>query len=94
MPKPQALPGSTSRGPRAELPPGPLDPRYVLAQIVDPKEEANLKPVVIRVVGSKLIIESEDKEALRLMNDLLRVYMSEGTKPSDRCHRTLFVSVI
>ncbi|MDB5307519.1 MAG: hypothetical protein JWO38_1721, partial [Gemmataceae bacterium] len=79
MPLPQPLPGE----PKSELPVGPRDPRYVLFQIVDPAAKADQKPVVIRVIGNQLTIESEDPVALQMVNDLLRQYRQAGNKPNE-----------
>lgn len=76
MPPPTPLPGEK----KSALPTGPRDPRYVLAQLIDPEAKKDLKPVIIRVIGNKLVIESEDPAALQLINDLLRLYVQNGTK--------------
>ena len=78
MPPPAPLPnnGKTSR-----LPSGPYDPRFVLAQIVDPAKQ-ELKPVVITVVGNRLVIESDDPAALTIVNELVRLYASQA-KPDE-----------
>jgi type II secretory pathway component GspD/PulD (secretin) len=91
MPPPMPLPGEkkSSLAPppaaanKAELPPGPRDPRFVLAQLVDPEAKQNLKPVIIRVVGNKLTVESEDTAALQLINDMIRLYVQNGTKADE-----------
>ncbi|HXD86696.1 MAG TPA: secretin N-terminal domain-containing protein, partial [Urbifossiella sp.] len=79
MPPPLPLP----RERKSELPPGPLDHHYVLAQLVDPDAKTP-KPVYIRVVGNKLLIESQDPEALKLASELLKLYTpSQLTKPNE-----------
>ena len=78
MPPPAPLPNN---GKRSQLPSGPYDPRYVLAQIVDPAKQ-ELKPVVITVVGNRLVIESDDPTALTLVNELVRLYASQA-KPDE-----------
>ncbi|MBN9522791.1 hypothetical protein J0H58_30445, partial [bacterium] len=76
MPPPIPLPNSKSR-----LPEGPYDPRFVLAQIVDPAKQ-ELQPVVIRVIGNRLQIESDDPVALQIISDLVRLYASQA-KPDE-----------
>jgi len=91
MPPPAPLPGEkkSSLTPppaamnKAELPHGPRDPRFVLAQLVDPEAKKDLKPVIISVVGNKITVESEDTSALQLINDMIRLYMQNGSKPDD-----------
>ena len=89
MPQPVPLPG----GPKSELPAGPRDPRYVLAQIVDPAK-AELKPVVVRVVGNRLTIESDDPAALQLVNDLLRLYVTDGKKVDENLFEVIRLKYI
>jgi type II secretory pathway component GspD/PulD (secretin) len=82
MPPPRPLPGedANKKSERLDIAPGPRDPRFVLAQLVDPEAKNTLKPVVIRVIGNKLTIESDDPQALQLINDLIRLYVQQGTK--------------
>ncbi|QDU23632.1 secretin N-terminal domain-containing protein [Urbifossiella limnaea] len=79
MPPPAPLPNGGTR--KSQLPSGPYDPRYVLAQIVDPAKQ-ELKPVNITVVGNRLVIESGDPEALALVGELVRLYTSQA-KPDE-----------
>ncbi len=76
MPPPIPLPNSKSR-----LPEGPYDPRFVLAQIVDPAKQ-EMRPVVIRVIGNRLQIESDDPAALQIISELVRLYASQA-KPDE-----------
>jgi type II secretory pathway component GspD/PulD (secretin) len=87
MPAPPGLPGLPRKTGRPTGPvgsAGPRDVRLAAAQIVDPGAKgADQKPVIIRVIGNKLTIESEDPEALRLLGDLLRLYVTQGTKADE-----------
>ncbi|MGL4421518.1 MAG: secretin N-terminal domain-containing protein, partial [Gemmataceae bacterium] len=69
VPVPAPAPGKMS-----QLPNG--DWQYVRAQIVDPQApqaDPNKKPVTITVAGNRLIVASEDKEALDVINQLARM---------------------
>lgn len=59
--------------------------RYASAQIVDPNKKDNRPPINITVVGNKLIISSEDPEALQLISNLARYYTyQDPNKPQER----------
>ena len=90
MPPPAPLPSEK----KSALPTGPRDPRYVLAQLVDPEAKKDLKPVIIRVIGNKLTIESEDPAALQLINDLLRLYVQQGTKVDENLFEVIRLKTV
>lgn len=77
-PPPMRVPRTSLREPL----PGRDNLYPVAAQIVDPDRKDD-KPITIVVVGNKLIISSEDTQALDIMTQLYRILTSEGTKPND-----------
>ena len=62
------------------------DYQLASAQIVDPDKKDD-KPILIGVVGDKLIIQSEDTKALDVLASLIRLYT---TKPTDPKAENLF----
>ena len=87
-PAPSPAPGTTSPYPPnvitpkisgADLPgdrealPG-RDLRYIGAQVVDPTKKPDKKPITIEVQGNRLIITSEDTDALDLLASMAQYY--------------------
>jgi len=71
----------------APLPPNPKTsmrlprtrPEYVVAQLTDPQAPAK-KPIVITVIGNKVIVASDDPEALELVGQLSRLLQATPTE--------------
>jgi type II secretory pathway component GspD/PulD (secretin) len=80
MPAPTPLPGTQPRSQAQPQAQPRLDPRYASAQIADPEQPKDgQKPVVITVIGNKLIIESDDPNAVQLVVELIRYYTRKTT---------------
>ena len=73
------------------------DYRYVSAQVEPKKSESpkseppkggSGKPVIIQVVGNRIIIQSEDTEALDILTGLMRTY-TVGTPPTENLFKVI-----
>src|SRR5262249_41589518 len=59
----------------------------IRAQIVDPDKDD--KPITIVVAGNKLIISSQDTEALDILTQLYRVITTDGTKANEALRKVI-----
>ena len=75
MPAPAPLPPDSKKSMRFPR----TGPEYVVAQLTDPQAPAK-KPIVITVIGNKVIVASDDPEALELIGQLSRLLQATPTE--------------
>jgi type II secretion system protein D len=65
----------------------------VSAQLVDPEKKSD-KPIVITVIGNKIIIQSEDTAALDVLAALTKFYTAKSTTADDNLFKVIPLKLI
>jgi type II secretion system protein D len=94
----QGIPGFSQLSPSAENNTIDAPYHYVSAQATGQKSEPSKteqrppsssgKPVIIQVVGNRIIVQSEDTEALDILSGLMRTY-TVGTPPTENLFKVI-----